>query len=73
MYKKSLIPQSTSLLLHLPKSFVGEHVRIVAVVEKTQECDLEKRRSQIAKTYSKYPKADLALLNFDREEANENG
>ncbi|WP_439557066.1 hypothetical protein [Dyadobacter sp.] len=72
MYIKSFIPKSTSLLLDLPDSFVGEHVRIVAAVVKTQECSPERRRSRIAQTYSKYPKADLTSLKFDREEANEN-
>jgi predicted protein tyrosine phosphatase len=72
MYTRSLIPKSTSLLLDLPDSFVGEQVRIVAVIEKPQECSREKRRSHIAETYSKYPKVDLASINFDREEANDN-
>ncbi|WP_031527218.1 hypothetical protein [Dyadobacter crusticola] len=72
MYIKTFIPKSTSLLLDLPDDFVGEQVRIVAVVEKAQEGSRERGQKHVAETYSKYPKVDLTSLKFDREEANEN-
>jgi hypothetical protein len=71
MYTKTIIPETRSITLDLPLSFIGEHVRVIAVVEKEAPISGKKRRDQIAKTYSVYPKTDLSQFKFNRDEAND--
>ena len=72
MYTKTIIPETRSITLDLPASFIGEQVRVIAVVEKDASASQEKERvNLIAKTYSVYPQVDLSSFKFNREEAND--
>jgi len=72
MFTKTIIPESASVVIDLPASYVGEHVRLIAVIEKEKnEFSPNDRKSQVANTYSKYPKVDLSNFKFNRDEAND--
>ena len=74
MFTKTITPKSTSVTIELPKDYVGEHVKLIAIIERKK--DIEKlspaeRLELIKNTYSKFPRRDLSKFKFDRDEAND--
>ncbi|MGV3601550.1 MAG: hypothetical protein ACO1N1_10125 [Dyadobacter fermentans] len=74
MFTKNITPKTTSVTIELPESFVGEHVKLIAIIEKKkfiESLSHAERLEQIRTTYSKFPRRDLSNYKFDREEAND--
>lgn len=72
MFTQTIVPRNNKITIKLPDSFVGEAVRVIAVVEKTESSAEEEPKSKtIANRYAKYPRIDLSTFKFDREEAND--
>jgi len=73
MFIKTIIPDSTSVTIQLPESYVGEEVRLIAVVEKkwNKSHQPEDKVDMIRKKYSAYPRIDLSGFSFNRDEAND--
>jgi hypothetical protein len=71
MYTKTIKPKSTSVTIDLPESFVGEHVRVTAVVERKEKPRKASSLEEIHKRYSKFPRTDMSKFKFDRDEAND--
>ncbi|WP_353720550.1 hypothetical protein [Dyadobacter sp. 676] len=71
MYTKTITPETTSVTIELPENFVGEHVRVIAVIERKEKPRKAKSLEEIRKRYSKFPEADLSKFKFDRDEAND--
>ena len=73
MFTKTIIPDSTSVTIQLPDSYVGEEVRLIAVIEKkwNKSDQPEDKVNMIRKKYSTYPRIDLSSFSFDRDEAND--
>ena len=61
MFTKTIIPDSPSVTIQLPESYVGEEVRLIALVEKKDiKPDYDKKKSvTIRQKYSTYPRIDL--------------
>jgi hypothetical protein len=71
MFTKTVVPDSASITIDLPANYVGEHVRVIAIIEKDENAFSEERRKNVSQVYSNYPKVDLTKFKFDREEAND--
>ena len=73
MFTQTIIPDNTSITIQLPESFVGEEVRVIAVVEKKTDVmkNLSDRLKAVRDKYSVYPRVDLSGFTFDRDEAND--
>ena len=71
MFTKTITPRKKSVTIDLPESFVGENVRLIAIVEKDDLKTVNKNVSLIENTYSKYPKLDLSDFKFNRDDAND--
>lgn len=74
MYTKMIVPATRSVTIDLPENYIGEQVRLIAVVEKAipyKESLEEERINQVKETYSKYKKTDLSNFKFNRDEAND--
>jgi hypothetical protein len=74
MYTTTITPETKSITIDLPDSFVGENVRLIAVVEKDYSVDVEASEftiNEIKERYSKYPKRDLSNFKFNRDDAND--
>jgi hypothetical protein len=71
MFTKTVVPDSASITIDLPANYVGEHVRVIAIIEKDENAFSEERRKNVSQVYASYPKIDLTKFKFDREEAND--
>ncbi|TDE11999.1 hypothetical protein [Dyadobacter psychrotolerans] len=73
MFTQTIIPDKASITIQLPESFVGEEVRVIAVVEKKTDVmkSLSDRLKAVKDKYSVYPRVNLSDFTFDREEAND--
>lgn len=73
MFTKTIIPNSSSVTIQLPESFVGEEVMLIAIVQKKERtaAKAEDRIGVIKKRYSVYPRVNLTSFSFDRDEAND--
>jgi hypothetical protein len=73
MFTKTIIPATTSVTINLPENFVGEQVRLIAVIEKegTYAEPVDDKINQLKETYSKYRRVDLSDFKFNRDEAND--
>jgi hypothetical protein len=66
MFTKTVVPDSASITIDLPANYVGEHVRVIAIIEKDENAFSEERRKNVSQVYSNYPKVDLTKFKFDR-------
>ncbi|MCE7041102.1 hypothetical protein [Dyadobacter sp. CY312] len=73
MFTKIIIPNSSSVTIQLPESFVGEEVMLIAMVEKKEKKTdtVGSKAGVIKKRYSVYPRVNLNNFSFDRDEAND--
>ena len=73
MFIKTIIPDSTSVTIHLPDNFVGEEVKLIAVIEKKQNKSegIKDKISKIRDRYSVYPRVDVSGFSFNRDDAND--
>lgn len=73
MYTQTIIPDSPSVTIQLPDSYVGQEVRLIAIVEKkgTKSKDISDKVEKIRKKYSVYPRIDLSDFSFNRDDAND--
>jgi hypothetical protein len=71
MYTKSITPESTSVTIDLPESFVGKHVKVTVVIEKEEIPRKAPSLEDIHERYSKFPRIDMTKFKFDRDEAND--
>lgn len=73
MFIKTIIPDSNSVTILLPDSFVGEEVKLIAVVEKKQNKSesIKDEISKIRNRYSVYPRVDVSGFTFNRDDAND--
>lgn len=71
MYTKTITPESTSVTIELPESFVGKHVRVTVYVEKEDEPRKAPTLEDIERRYSRFPRIDMSKFKFDRNEAND--
>jgi len=72
MFTQTIVPKSNKITIRLPDNFVGEAVRLIALVEKTEEPEIAEPASDaVSSRYAKYPRVDLSTFKFDRDEAND--
>ena len=73
MFTKTIILDSSSVTIQLPESYVGEEVRLIALIEKkdTKSKEARNKKEAIKKKYSVYPRIDLSGFSFNRDEAND--
>lgn len=71
MFTKTIIPKKKSITINLPDSFIGENVRLIAIIEKNDTDVLANSADKIQKIYAKYPKVDLSGFKFNRNDAND--
>jgi hypothetical protein len=73
MFSQTIVPSSSSVILHLPPDFIGEKVTVIAIIERStssEEPNIESSHS-VKKTFEKYPRIDINKYKFDRNEADE--
>ena len=73
MYTQTIIPDSPSITIQLPDSYVGQEVRLIAIVEKKEikSTDISDKVKNIKKKYAVYPRINLADFTFNRDDAND--
>ena len=71
MFTKTIIPKKKSITINLPESFIGENVRLIAIIEKDEIENKTSNAKSIQQIYSKYPKIDLSNFKFNRSDAND--
>lgn len=71
MFTKTIIPKKKSITIDLPENFIGENVRLIAIIEKDEVEAVDNNSSRIQEIYSKYPSLDLSNFKFNRNDAND--
>lgn len=71
MFTKTITPETTSVTIELPQDFVGEDVKLTAVIERRQKPREAVSLEDIERRYSKFPRIDMSKFKFDRDEAND--
>ncbi len=71
MFTKTIVPKKKSITIDLPESFIGENVRLIAIIEKDSDKELANSADKIQTIYAKYPKLDLSSFKFNRNDAND--
>ncbi len=72
MFTQTIVPKSNKVTIKLPDNFVGEAVRLIALVEKPEQPEVAESTSDaVSNRYAKYPRVDLSTFKFDRDEAND--
>lgn len=54
MFTKTIVPDSASITIDLPANYVGEHVRVIAIIEKDENVFSEEKRRNIHTSNSRY-------------------
>ncbi|RZL34539.1 MAG: hypothetical protein EOO96_09430 [Pedobacter sp.] len=71
MFTKTIIPKKKSITIDLPENFIGENVRLIAIIEKDEVEAVDNNSNRIQEIYSKYPTLDLSNFKFNRNDAND--
>lgn len=71
MFTKTIIPKKKSITIDLPENFIGENVRLIAIIEKDEVESVDNNSNRIQEIYSKYPTLDLSNFKFNRNDAND--
>ena len=71
MFTKTIIPKKKSITIDLPENFIGENVRLIAIIEKDEVEAVDNNSNRIQEVYSKYPTLDLSNFKFNRNDAND--
>jgi len=71
MVRTLVVPDQQNISIHLPESYVGKTVEIIAFEVNESEVTAKKRTMEEITNFYKGMQLDLSTYKFDRDEANE--